>query len=174
MIMEIFAGKGVGEFVENELFSANSYVLICSPSISYRLGEKMIQMVKNGIKVKTITSNSGAGETNKVHQLVTNFLNSYDENIKHLEYKIVSTKEIFVHAKIYVKDGKYAVLGSANFTDESFWHNAESIIFTKELHEIKKIEQNFEKLWNSYKSANVNESQNTKLKTVLKKIKNKV
>ncbi len=161
--MEVFLGKEIGKHVESKLFSAKNYVLICTPSISYDFGEKVLQMVEKGIKVKIITSNSGAGETNQVHQMVKEFL----ESSKTLEYKIIDTKEIFNHAKIYVVDGEYAIIGSANFTRQSFWNNLESIVMFEDSNEVEKVESQFKKLWDSCKTIDFI---NTSKKNVFKKI----
>lgn len=147
--MNIFFGKEVGKYIGKKIFSAKNYVLICTPSISYDFGEKILQLIEKGIRVKIITSNSGAGETDQVHKIMKKFL----ESNKILEYKIIDTKEIFNHAKIYIVDGEYAVIGSANFTKESFWNNLESIVMFEESNEVEKVETQFNELWNSYKTT---------------------
>lgn len=167
--MEVFIGKEVGKYIEAELFSAKTYALICTPSISYELGMKMLKMAETGVKIKVITSNSGAGETNNVHEAVNQFLKSNDN----LEYKIVDTKEIFVHAKVYVKDGKYAVVGSANFTKESFWRNAESIVIFDTSDDIQKVEKEFHKLWDTFHSYDFVTEEKNSLKRLLGKVKSR-
>ena len=129
----------------------------------------MLKMAQNGIKVTVITSNSGAGETNRVHESVQQFLKSNNN----LEYKIVDTKEIFVHAKVYVKDGTYAVVGSANFTIESFWHNAESIAIFDSKEDIQRIEREFHKLWDTHQSHNFVTEERSGLKRLLSKVKSR-
>lgn len=130
---------------------------------------KMLKMAQNGIKVKVVTSNSGAGETNRVHESVQQFLKSNNN----LEYKIVDTKEIFIHAKVYVKDGMYAVVGSANFTTESFWHNAESIVIFDSKEDIQRVEREFHRLWDTYHSYNFVIEEKGNLKRLLGKVKSR-
>ena len=165
--MEIFIGKGVGKYIESKLFSAKTYALICTPSISYDLGMKMLKMAETGVKIKVIVSNNDAGETYKVHETVKEFLKSSDN----LEYKIVDYKEIFVHAKVYVKDGRYAVVGSPNFTKNSFWNNAESIVIFDVLEDVQKVEKEFYKLWNTYNSCDFITKKKSKFRKSLGKVK---
>ncbi len=163
--MQIFVGKGVGKFIEKQLFSAENYVMICTPSISYDFGVKILKMVKDGIKVKIIISNSGAGETNQVHNMIKNFLKINNS----LEYKIIDTKDVFVHAKAFIVDGKYAVIGSANFTKASFWLNVESIVTFSEIDDINNIINQFNKLWDTYDSFEFKDvKKQTKIKKIIK------
>lgn len=163
--MQVFVGKDVGKYIEKQLFSAENYVMICTPSISYDFGVKILEMVKDGIKVKIIISNSGAGETNQVHSMIKNFIKTNNS----LEYKIIDTKDVFVHAKVFIVDGKYAVVGSANFTKASFWLNVESIVTFSEIDDIKNIEVQFNKLWNTYDSFEFKDvKKQAKLKKIIK------
>ena len=67
-----------------------------------------------------------------------------------LEYKIISTYDIpLIHAKIFVIDGKCAIMGSANFSENSFQNFAEYILVAKDDDlMVKKIEKVFQFLPN--------------------------
>ncbi|HSB83771.1 MAG TPA: phospholipase D family protein [Nitrosarchaeum sp.] len=180
--METHIGQGVGKYIESELFSAKDYVLISSPAISYVFGEKLINMAKAGIKIKVITSDSHAADSDKTNLLVRNFIRLAKNDVKSeesvmpsLEYKIVSPKEVaLIHAKIYVMDGKCAIVGSANLTENSFWNFAEYVLITRNSSEIKEIEKDYDKLWGLYHDSEIEEPGVKKdLKNTMRKIRRK-
>jgi phosphatidylserine/phosphatidylglycerophosphate/cardiolipin synthase-like enzyme len=156
--MERHIGRGVGKYIEKELFSAKNYVLVSSPDISPDLGEKLFEMTKRGVKVRVLTSNTRGADSDKTNQSAREFVKPKPHEVNSnawspppLEYKIVSTKEIaLIHAKIYVIDGVCAIVGSANLTENSFWNFAEYIHITRNTDEVKEIEADFEKIWNLY------------------------
>lgn len=67
--MERHIGRGVGEFIERELFSAKNYVLISSPDISPDLGNKLFEMVKGGVKARVLTSNTRGANSDKTNRV---------------------------------------------------------------------------------------------------------
>jgi phosphatidylserine/phosphatidylglycerophosphate/cardiolipin synthase-like enzyme len=177
--METHVGRGIGKYIESELFSAKHYVLISTPAVSKIFAEKLIDMTKNGIKIKVITSNTGAADSDDANLLVRQFTSSYDDssNIeKNLEYKIVSTKEVpLIHAKIYVIDGKCAITGSANLTENSFFNFAEYIQITRDQNEIKKIESDYNELWNQYHDSELEKPGTKKnLKNLIRQARRKL
>jgi len=181
--MERHIGRGVGEFIERELFSAKNYVLISSPDISPDLGNKLFEMVKGGVKARVLTSNTRGANSDKTNraarELVKANMNVIDSNTWNpppLEYKIVSTEEVaMIHAKIYVIDGKCAIIGSANLTENSFWNFAEYIHITRDIDEIKEIESDFDKIWNLYHDIKLEEPGTKKdMKDMIRKIRRKI
>lgn len=182
--VERHIGKGVGKYIEKELFSARDYVLIASPDISPSLGEKLFEMTNHGIRVRVITSNTSGADSDKTNQYARDFVKppkSYETDPTEwrpppLEYKIVNTKEVsLIHAKIYVIDGKCAIFGSANLTVNSFWNFAEYIHITRDPAEIKEIEGDFETLWNSYHDTELEKLGVKKdVKEAIRKVRRKI
>ncbi len=175
--METYVGRGAGSHIEKELFGAKDYALICSPWITSEFARRIIQMVERGVQVRVITSNKEAGDTEKTLKLLQEFVKpprDYLGRVKKewapppFDYKIID--ERFVHAKIYVVDGNYAVTGSANLTDAGLWKNAEHIIIFKNPTEVEMIEHDYEHLWNFYEATEIEDSSTNILKGLWRRI----
>ena len=70
-----------------------------------------------------------------------------------LEIKVVSTAQAsLIHAKIFIIDDKYAIIGSANFTEDSFVDLPEYIIIHEDKNEVNQITDDFFYLWNKYRN----------------------
>ena len=78
-----------------------------------------------------------------------------------------------IHAKIFIIDGKCAVIGSANFTENSFQNFAEFILITRDLELIKTIERDYEEFWTKIDS-HPNQVINKSLKNTIRDLKKKV
>ena len=76
-------------------------------------------------------------------------------NVKrHFHYRILPAKMAgFVHVKQYIVDGDYAVSGSANFSKTGLWNNHESITIYQGMSNARVIEDQFDRIWNSTKTA---------------------
>ena len=153
--MRTHIGRGVGKYIEEELFNSKEYVKICSPNISYSLCKKLFELLNNGVRVQVITSDIITGDknskqANSLAKEITQKLQKENNSKKpNLEYKIISTYDIpLIHAKIFVIDGKCAIMGSANFSENSFQNFAEYILVAKDDDlMVKKIEKDFDILW---------------------------
>jgi len=176
--METYVGRGAGAHIEKELFSAKDYALICSPWITSEFAKRVIQMVERGVQVRVITSNNKAGDTDKTLKLFQDlgrpprdFLGRIKKDWAPppFDYKIID--ERFVHAKIYVADGKYAVTGSANLTESGLWRNAEHIIIMKKPEEVDMIERDYEHLWGFYEAKEIEDTSTNILKGLWKRIR---
>ena len=179
--METHIGQGVGKYIERELFNATDYVKISTPNVSYSLCEKLFGLLDRGVKIQLITSDVITGDINskqanelakeKIKQL--NKTNDDSSDLP-LQYKVISTDDIpLIHAKIFVIDGKCAIMGSANFSENSFKNFVEYILITKEANMVKNIENDFESFWldcNSFK----NQITGINVKKILKKFKKKL
>ena len=62
--MRTHIGRGVGKYIEEELFKANEYVKICSPNISYSLCKRLFDLLDNQVKIQVITSDVITGDKN--------------------------------------------------------------------------------------------------------------
>ena len=176
--MDSYVGRGAGAHIERQLFSSKDYALICSPWITSEYARRIIQMVERGVQCRVITSDKIAGDTNKSLELLKEFVKPQRDYLGRpkkdwspppFEYRIIN--ERFVHAKIYISDGKYAVTGSANLTESGLWSNAEHVIILNNANDIEKIESDFEHLWNFYEAKEIVDENTNVLKDLWKKIK---
>ena len=175
--MQTHIGRGVGKYIDEELFKAQNYVKICSPNISYSLCKKLFNLLDNNVKIQVITSDVITGDKNseQANILAKETLQKIktDNNSK-LEYRVISTHDIpLIHAKIYAIDGKCAIMGSANLTENSFNNFVEYILVTHETNSIKQIESDFDGFWmesNSFSNQITTKSVKGFLKNLKKKI----
>jgi len=147
--MQTHIGRGVGKYIEEELFKANEYVKICSPNISYSLCKRLFDLLDNDVKIHVITSDviTGDKNSNQANSLAKETIQKIQTK-SNLQYKVISTNDIpLIHAKLYVIDGKCAIIGSANLTENSFQNFVEYVLITHEIDLIKKIESDFENFW---------------------------
>jgi len=178
-IMQTHIGRGVGKYIEEELFKANEYVKICSPNISYSLCKRLFDLLDNQIKIQVITSDviTGDKNSNQANSLAKETIQKIqttDQTKSNLQYKVISTNDIpLIHAKLYVIDGKCAIIGSANLTENSFQNFVEYVLITHEVDLVKKIESDFENFWiesDSYPNQITTKSVKRFLKNLKKKI----
>ncbi|MBC8250034.1 MAG: phospholipase D family protein [Candidatus Nitrosopelagicus sp.] len=176
-IMQTHIGRGVGKYIEDELFKAKDYVKICSPNISYSLCKRLFDLLNNDVKIQVITSDIITGDKNSVqaNSLAKDTLKKL-HNTPHqsnLQYKAISTSDIpLIHAKLYLIDGKCAIMGSANLTENSFGNFVEYILVTHENDMVRKIENDFETFWN-HTDSYPNQITTKSLKKFLKNFKKK-
>ena len=176
--MQTHIGRGVGKYIEEELFKANEYVKICSPNISYSLSKKLFALLDNQVKIQVITSDiiTGDKNSNQANSLAKETIQKLQTNNQtksRLQYKVISTNDIpLIHAKLYVIDGKCAIMGSANLTENSFQNFVEYILITHEVDLIKKIETDFENFWSEIDSF-PNQITTKSVKGFLKNLKKK-
>jgi len=178
--MHTHIGRGIGKFIEKELFKAENYVKICSPNISYSLSKKLFELLDNQVQIQIITSDIITGNNNseQANSLAREIIEKYQKNNNleksPLQCKVISTKDIpLIHAKIYVIDGKCAIIGSANLTENSFNNFAEYVLISDDDEIVKKIEKDFDGFWleiDSFKNQIMEKSK----KGLFKKFKNKL
>ena len=175
--MQTHIGRGIGKHIEEELFNAKDYVKICSPNISYSLCKRLFDLLDNDVKIRVITSDiiTGDKNSNQANSLAKDTIKKFqNENNSNLEYRVISTHDIpLIHAKIYVIDGKCAIMGSANLTENSFHNFVEYVMITHESDSVKQIESDFENFWadsNSYPNQITAKSVKGFLKNLKKKL----
>ncbi len=176
--METHIGRGVGKYIEEELFKAKNYVKICSPNISYSLCKRLFGLLDAGVKIQVITSDIITGDKNspQANTLAKDTIKKIQntQNQSALKYKAISTSDIpLIHAKIYIIDGNCAIIGSANLTENSFGNFVEYILITHENDMVKKIEDDFENFWTNIDSY-PNQITTKSLKGLLKNFKKKL
>tara|TARA_B100000029_G_C17506969_1_gene934832 strand:+ start:591 stop:1133 length:543 start_codon:yes stop_codon:yes gene_type:complete len=178
--MHTHIGRGIGKFIEEELFKAKDYVKVCSPNISYSLSKRLFGLLDNQVKIQVITSDiiTGKNNTEQANSLAKEIIHKYEKNDdiekSPLECKVISTKDIaLIHAKIYVIDGKCAIMGSANLTENSFHNFAEYVLISDEIEIVKKIENDYDSFWLELDSF-PNQITNKTMKGLFKNFKNKL
>ncbi len=155
--MRTYIGKGAGAHIEMKLLGARRYVLVCSPYISPDYASKIVSLASNNVAIRLITSNSQDPYQQQSLKILKEaitpprglFAFRKRKNWKRIPLELMIINEKLVHAKIYVIDGEYAVVGSANMTKNGFWDNIEYIMIF-EGDEAQKIEDDFQTLWRVY------------------------
>lgn len=153
--MRTYVGRGAGAFIENQFFAApkTTFLLICSPWISPKYVQHIINLANKGVQIKLITGNSTINkETIKLLEDFTkpprDWLGRIPKDWIPPPIDILIVKEHMIHAKIYVMEG-YAVVGSANLTESGLWQNAEHIVIF-EGEEAEQIVNDFSTLYHLY------------------------
>ena len=96
--MQTHIGRGVGKYIEKELFHAKDYVKICSPNISYSMCEKLFALLDRGVKIQVITSDVITGDQNskQANQLAKEKIQQIKKNDKKnptiIIFKLLDTK----------------------------------------------------------------------------------
>ena len=185
-------GKNAGVVIERHIKHADKSIKIYSPFISPEYAKILTLLAKKGISVKLISSEArGSNFKNNnnngfwsnepsldilrtANKSRADFFNADIQYLKNppLEYRIM--KYNFVHAKLYVIDGKYAVVGSANLTEYGMTKNVEHLIVTDNQEEVQQWEKDFEELWTQFGEFGTVENSTSMLDDAWKGLKNKI
>ena len=147
--IETFVGTNLGEIIKKEFLNAKKSILISTPAISFSIWKIIFKILKNGIKIKIITSEEWGSDSEKTNQIAIKLMNEQNESFSNLlEYKIIKKSNFeVVHPKIYIIDEKIAIIGSANLTENGFYNFVEFIEIFKEKNYVNIIREDFNKLW---------------------------
>ncbi|MGI0077214.1 MAG: phospholipase D family protein [Nitrosopumilaceae archaeon] len=165
--------------MEKELFSAKKYALICSPWVSPSFAKKIIQLVDKNVQVRLITSNQQQEGKFDTLEMLRDFTSPPKDFLGRskkgwtpppFDYKII--EDAFIHAKIYVIDGTYAVVGSANLTEYGLWKNVEHIVMTHTPEDVAHIESDYEHLWTFYEEHELVEERISIINNMWNKLRN--
>ncbi len=177
--METHIGVGVGKYLEKEFENAKDSLWIATPTLTITLAKKIISLAKNGIKIRIITSPRINKESEESNILIRKYsLDETNDGSSHIKinHKVVSTKETpMIHVKLYVVDGKTAIIGSPNLGENHFWKYAEYIWVLREPELVKITMKDYETLWSSYNDSKM-ELSNTKRKSknIIRGIRRKI
>lgn len=148
IIMRTFSGSEVGRFLEPILWNAKESVWVCSPWIGKEYMEKLVELSRQGIDIRIITSNVDYNQP-----AITLIKAREHPNFSFIVLDQEQGK--FIHSKIYVADNERAVTGSANLTYSGLHSNDETVHVTENVEEAHEVQRNFMELWLKYEKAGV-------------------
>ncbi|MAC84018.1 MAG: nuclease [Arcobacter sp.] len=112
----------------NLIKNAKKSISIGMYNFSYKkLAKQLVASSKNGVNIKIILDKSKVSKDDKIYKY-------FKKN--GITVKIADKK---LHTKLAVFDEKIAVMGSINWTKESFKDNYEIVLFTKDKKTINKM-----------------------------------
>lgn len=164
-LLRSIVGKDSGSHIEKQLFSAKSYVHICSPLISPSYVKRLlVLLVDSGVRARIITSDDDAKDKygDKTPKLLKNGVKSERKFLAKprepsdkppLEFKLI--KRGHINACLYVVDGTYAVAGSSNLTEECMWNNLEYLLIAETSDEVSMLARDFETFWSEYSQGEI-------------------
>lgn len=129
-------GKSV---IENMLTSATRYVYITSPYLI--IDNELCSIIENtairGVDVRIIVPH------NPDKKFVFNMTRSYYERLINAGVKIYEYEPGFIHAKTYISDDKYAMIGTINLDYRSLVHHFENGVWLYSCSSIKDMKDDF-------------------------------
>ncbi|MEB3779948.1 MAG: phospholipase D-like domain-containing protein [Desulfurococcales archaeon] len=154
--MRTYAGRGVGAYFANDLFTASEYIYVVSRWISPDHANRLVAKAKEGVEVKVLTSDDNERNHQQALRILTEalrpprliMLRRSSWQPPNMELGVI--REEYLHVKMYVWDDKMAVVGSANFTHRGLWDNIEHIVVFDDPREVEMIKNDFHTLWHLY------------------------
>lgn len=172
--METHIGVGIGKYIQEKILMAQNKIFISSPIISLSFAKELITYLEKGINLKIILSEAVDVQTKESIDILQIHSKKKSSNNGVLEIKIIDFIQVaLIHAKIYIIDEKFAIIGSANFTESSFFDLPEYIIIHKEKNAILQITNNFFEIWNKYKNQSSQYVLKKKIGKLIKKFRKK-
>lgn len=153
MTVKSYLGRGAAMHVEIPVFRARRSVYVSSPWISPYYARKLVELASSGVRVRVITSDEGREQKESL-KIFRDALRPRrrllglirDKSWVPPDLEVLVTKGWKIHAKMYVVDMRYAVVGSANLTESGMQGNLEHIVVL-EGQEGRMIGVDFEALW---------------------------
>jgi len=143
------SSRGVGKVVEPILQDARRSIDVSSPFISPKYARMLVDKSNRGVRVRVLTWIPRSGEADveeyKYHVEALKILKDATSN--NLEVRVVD----YLHAKMYIVDGRIAITGSVNLTERGLYWNYEHVDIKLEPRQVMKTIEEFEKLWVSGK-----------------------
>jgi phosphatidylserine/phosphatidylglycerophosphate/cardiolipin synthase-like enzyme len=164
---------GVGKYIQEKFSKAQNKILVSTPIISLPLAKELVTYLEKGINIKIILSEASDNQTKKSIDFLQIHSKKSNSNKGILEIKIVDfIQAALIHAKIYIIDEKFAIIGSANLTEDSFFDLPEYIIIHEETDTILQITNNFFEIWDKYKNQSSKYVLKKRIGKLIKKFKN--
>lgn len=127
--------EAVEEKIVDLIKGSNNSIYIAMYNFSYKkFAKELIKASKKGIKITVILDKSKVEKDDEIYKI-----------LKKNDIKII-IPNIKLHTKLALFDSKKLVLGSSNWTKESFKKNYEIILFTNDQKVIKKTKKFLDEL----------------------------
>ncbi len=125
-------GKELDERIENLIDSSKNEIIIAMYNFSHKeILKKLKDSSKKGVKILLILDEEKYKENKKLTKELE------EENVK-----IIITRDK-MHMKVAIFDNKFLLIGSMNWTKESFEENHEIVIINNDLETIIKLSSYF-------------------------------
>jgi len=153
--MRSYVGRNLGAFLELMIFSASRSIWMCSPRISPNFAQKLVELAKEGVDVKVITESSRNEESANILRKALK-TNRESEGGKEgavrpqLDYLILKQGAGELQLRLYIIDGRQAVIGSADLTESDLYGGIEYVIIMDDARDVEKIMEDFIALWRIY------------------------
>jgi phosphatidylserine/phosphatidylglycerophosphate/cardiolipin synthase-like enzyme len=154
--MRAYIGRSLGTFLELMIFSANKLLWVSSPSLSPKYAQKLVDLSKKGVDIKVITS---AYKNEEAVNIIKNSLKP-ERNARGeirgdwvsppLDYLILKKNSSIQKVKMYIVDGKQAIIGSLSLTEEELYNSIEYIVILDDPRDVEKMMDDFISLWKLY------------------------
>lgn len=176
--MHSHIGVGVGKYIEEEFEKTKNSLWLASPIITPNIAKKLINVAKNGIKIRIITSSRITEESEQANIIISKFCKEKikDKSEPGINIKTINHNEVpMIHAKIFIFDQKTVIMGSVNLTEKHFWEYAEYIWVIDESEYVEQTIKDYETLWSSYSHSEIdlNETKR-KSKNLVRRLKRKI
>lgn len=103
----------------------------------------VVNAKKRGVSIRIITDNAEAKSKYEIQEL---------DYIKNARIPVkVNTHKGLMHIKMTIKDANVAAVGSYNYTNDATYYNDELFVVINNKNALNKLEEHFNKMWNSNK-----------------------
>ncbi len=145
--MKTHSGPNSGSKIRPLLDNAKESVWIVSPWLGKEYAKLLAELSQKGIEVRIITSKV---DFNLESLEILRACEKQNLTFLVLDKERGDEKGVFIHAKIYLADKKFAISGSANLTYSGLNANIESLSIAETPDEVQQIENDFMRLWLKY------------------------
>lgn len=117
------------EKISYEILTSKESIFVAMYNFSYKsIAKDLIKASKNGIKITVLLDKTKVKEDDKVYKMLS------EANIK-----LILVEDKKMHLKMLIFDKKLAMIGSLNFTKQSFEENIDMVYFTRDLKLLDKL-----------------------------------
>lgn len=118
------------EKIRYEILTSKESIFVAMYNFSYKsIAKDLIKASKNGIKITVLLDKTKVEEDDdEVYNMLS------EANIK-----VILVEDKKMHLKMLVFDNKLAMIGSLNFTKQSFEENIDMVYFTRDLKLLDKL-----------------------------------
>lgn len=148
--MKTYSGAFAGSQIRPLIDNATESVWIVSPWLGKEYAQLLVALSRKGIDVRIITSKV---DSNLESLTLLKACENQNLTLLVLDKEKPNDKGVFIHAKIYVADQKFAISGSANLTFSGLNKNIETLSIAETPEEVQQVETAFMRLWLKYEKS---------------------